>query len=71
MTGCIQCGECCKNLYWYDRIIISLYYKTFQFSKVCKILNRDNKCMWFSARPNICNNWKCGAHFKEFNLEDE
>jgi len=25
MTKCIQCGECCKRLYWSDRIKIWLH----------------------------------------------
>lgn len=60
--SCVQCSRCCRHLYLYDRIIISWYFKMFQISKTCKILNREGKCSWHSIRPKLCKEWKCGAN---------
>ena len=71
LKACKQCGRCCENLYWYDRLILSWHFKTLQLSKVCKFLyinpgwHRNNpqnyKCLKQKDKPDLCKNWKCGA----------
>lgn len=59
---CYKCGRCCKNLYWSDRIKISLHTKTLMLNKRCNFLTTDNSCKIYIHRPNICKNYKCGAY---------
>lgn len=59
--SCKKCGLCCKNMYLYDKIMISLHTKSFMFSKDCKFLNKDNTCKIYNNRPKLCRDWKCGA----------
>ena len=59
---CYKCGECCKRLYWYDRIAISLKTKRLMLSKRCKFLDKDNLCKIYNLnRPKVCKEWVCGA----------
>jgi len=59
--SCYKCGECCKTLYWSDRIKVSLKTKKIMLSKVCKFLDEDNLCKAYSIRPDVCKKWQCGA----------
>ena len=63
---CLQCGECCKNLYWYDRWVLSWQFKTLQLSKVCKFLDSRNKCTQQNDKYLLCKEWFCGAYFREY-----
>ncbi|TRZ78461.1 hypothetical protein D4R87_00535 [bacterium] len=56
--ACHKCGECCKRLYWSDRIFISLRTRTLMLSKRCKFLGEDNKCKIYSIRPKCCSEWQ-------------
>lgn len=58
---CANCGFCCRNLYITDRIAISFKLRTFQLSKVCKFLTKDNKCSVYDRRPKHCSEWFCGG----------
>ena len=63
--SCYKCGECCKRLYWSDRIAISWRTKTLMLRKYCKFLDKDNLCKVYSIRPKCCSEWQCGASKKE------
>lgn len=54
--ACDRCGDCCKRLYLYDRIMISLHTKTLMLKKICKFL-KDNECSIYKNRPKICKDW--------------
>jgi Fe-S-cluster containining protein len=62
--GCYKCGECCKTLYFSDRIKVSLKTKTLMLNKVCKFLDKNNKCRIYKERPKVCREWVCGASRK-------
>lgn len=57
--SCFQCGECCRRLYWWDRIVISLSTRTVMLTKTCRFLE-DSKCSIYSTRPKVCAEWPCG-----------
>lgn len=57
---CKKCGECCRKLYWFDRLSISLKSKTLMLAKKCKFLGDDNLCKVHDKRAKCCRNWGCG-----------
>lgn len=57
---CIRCGECCKILFWSDRVRMSWELKIFIWKRVCKFL-ANNECSIYEHRPKICREWiSCG-----------
>lgn len=56
MTKCDRCGYCCKNLYLWDRLLVSLHTKTIMLKKVCKFL-KNNKCLIHKDKPKVCKEW--------------
>ena len=64
---CIRCGECCRILFWSDRIRMSWELKTLLLKKTCKFLKENNECSIYERRPKICKEWEsCGIfHLKE------
>lgn len=62
---CIQCGSCCTQLSWDERLKISWHTKTFMFSRVCKFLNVEDEfrrtCSINDNKPSICKNFYCGV----------
>lgn len=57
---CYKCGECCKNLYWSDRVLISLRTKTLMLKKNCKFMDDNKLCKIYTKRPRVCRDWYCG-----------
>jgi len=62
--SCFQCGECCRRLYWWDRVLISIATKTLMLKKTCNFLVGD-KCSIYKKRPKVCVEWPCGEPVKE------
>jgi len=62
---CIQCGICCANLSWDQRIKISLSTKSIMLSKVCKFLEIQDEfrsfCSIHDNKPNVCKKLHCGV----------
>ena len=63
---CIQCGVCCKQLSWDERLKISWHTKTFMFSKVCKFLREKDEfmsiCSIHKNKPKVCKKFYCGVN---------
>jgi len=53
---CIQCGKCCRQLYFQDRLKISWFTKTVMLRKVCKFLDGDH-CGIHPNKPSVCKDW--------------
>ncbi|MFH1848648.1 MAG: hypothetical protein ABH879_00515 [archaeon] len=53
--GCVRCGECCRRLYWSDRIRVSFFTRT-----LCPDFCRN----W------MCGAWQIPKHIKITSLPD-
>ena len=54
-----KCGECCRNLYIRDRIILSFSLKKLIWKKCCPYLMKDNFCAIYNQRPKLCRDYYC------------
>lgn len=67
MGKCIKCGECCKRLYWSDRLRISWATKTVMLRKQCSFLFKTGLCLVHGEKPKVCRDWVCGAYYQTKN----
>ena len=58
--GCVKCGECCRQLYLYDMVMISVYTGTWMFNRTCSFL-KGGLCLIQDKKPGVCRNWLCSC----------
>jgi len=63
---CIQCGICCEQLSWDERLKISLHTKSIMLSRVCRFLEVRNDfeavCKIEKNKPKVCKDFSCGVN---------
>ena len=62
---CKRCGRCCRNLSMYERLLLSIYTRSFIWSRECTHLTEGNLCSVYGDRHYICRDWECGVFLDE------